>query len=315
MVRKCLNWLLNAAFVLIIVVTLAPVILSAMAFILLLILIKTDALDGLSRSEAAIAALEATRLSAYTEHAPNYCMTIDDCMTLFNIVEYDNHVDNTDLRAGLMALAAETEGWHVEAVTPEDYTARIPVEASFLLPDIIFDAWFESAESIAFFDQESGLFIQLRDDKAPKPGAIRADKLTVPHDGYVYTMETHGGFHGDGTTFHALIIPEETRAAFEAALSNHADWHERMVTPAEYAELLSCFYECPKMLPPDDLIFDRWCYVDTYACSHPDEEPAFDIHPGFPAIMREAGARWSFNWLVALYDSDTGLFIFYQYDS
>lgn len=313
--KKVLNWLLNAAIIAIVVVILAPVILGTLFFIFLFVAIKTDALDGLSRSEAAIEALKSANLSAYTEHAPYRCTTVDDCMTIFEIAEYDNHIDNTDLRAGLMALAADTDGWHVEAVSTTDYAAHIPAEAAFLLPETSFDAWFESAEDTAFFDQESGLFIHLHEGETPKPGTVRADKLTVPHNGYVYTMETHGGFHGDGTTFYALIVPEEKRAAFESTLSTHADWHEGTVTRAEYDELLNCFYECPVLLPSNDASFDQWCYVDTYARAHPNEEPDRDIHPRFPAVMREAGARWSYNWLVALYDADTGLFIFYQYDS
>lgn len=274
-----------------------------------------DALDGLSRSDAAVAALEATHLSAYTEHAPHYCTTIDDCMTIFEIAEYDNHVDNTDLHAGLMALAAETDSWHVEPITAADYAARIPAEAAFLLPDVTFDAWFESAGTCSFFDQDSGLFVHLCEDETPQAGTVRADKLTVPHNGFVYEMETHGGLHGDGTTFYALIVPEEQRADFEAQLTAHTDWREGTVTQEEYAVLQNCFYEYPGLLPSDDVTFDWWSHVDTYARSHPDEEPDFDVHANYPAVMRESGARWSTNWLVALYDADTGLFIYYEYDS
>ena len=317
--RKVLKYLGYAALLLVlpaIGLLLVPLAIAVLWLIVFAVLSPfDDVLDGLSRSEAAIEALKSANLSAYTEHAPYHCTTIDDCMTIFGIAEYDNHVDNTDLRAGLMALAAGTDGWHVEAVSAADYATRIPPEAAFLLPDATFDAWFESAEDMAFFDQESGLFVHLREGEAPKPGTVHADKLTVPHNGFVYEMETHGGFHGDGTTFYALIIPEEKRVAFEETLNDHTDWHKGMVTHAEYTELLRCFYECPELLPSDDLVFDQWCYVDTYARSHPNEAPARDVHPRFPAVMREAGARFSQNWLIALYDVDTGLFIYYEYDS
>lgn len=313
--KKALNWLLNAAMIMIVGVAVAPLVLGVLFFILLFIASNTGMLDGLSRNEAAVDALDATHLAAYTKHAPYYSATVDDCMTIFEIAEYDNHVDNTDLRAGLMALAAGTDGWHVESVSVADYAARIPAGAAFLLPDATFDAWFESAEDMAFFDQESGLFVHLREVEAPKSGTIRADKVTVPHDGYVYTRETHGGFHGDGSTFYALIIPEEKRVIFEATLNDHIDWHKGMVTHTEYAELLHFFYECPELLPSDDLVFDQWYYVDTYARAHPNEAPDRDIHPRFPAVMQEVGAHFSQNWLVALYDADTGLFIYYQYDS
>lgn len=313
--KKVLNWLLNAVMIFIVAVAVAPIVLGVLFFIFLFVAIKTDALDGLSRSEAGIAAMEASQLSAYVEYAPYHCLTIDDTLTLFSLAKYDNHVDNTDLRAGLMALAADTDGWHIEPVTATEYAACIPTEADFLLPIATFDAWFESADTHSFFDQESGLFVNLRMDEAPKPGTIRADKLTVPHNGYVYTMETHGGFHGDGTTFYALIVPEEKRAAFETTLAAHADWHEGTVTQEEYAVLQKRFYEYPGLLPSADVTFDWWSHVDTYARSHPDEEPDFDVHPDFPAVMREAGARWSLNWLCALYDADTGLFVYYQSDS
>lgn len=317
--RKVLKYLGYAALLVILPVIgllLVPLAIAGLWLIVFAVLSPFDgALDGLSRSEAAIAALEATRLSAYTEHAPYHYMTIDDCMTIFEIAEYDNHVDNTDLRAGLMAIVAGTDGWHVESVSAADYAARIPAEAAFLLPDATFDAWFESADDMAFFDQESGLFVHLHKGEMPKPGTVRANKVTVPHDGYVYTMETHGGFHGDGSTFYALIIPEEKRVIFEETLNDHIDWHKGMVTHTEYAELLHFFYECPELLPSDDLVFDQWCYVDTYARAHPNEAPDRDIHPRFPAVMQEVGAHFSQNWLVALYDADTGLFIYYQYDS
>ena len=307
--KKVLQWIgITAAY------------LGTMMFFGILFLLGLLMVFGLESEHAAMnddaeAALRATGLTAHTEYAPWHDLSIDGTLTAFVMPQYDNHVDNTDLRAGLMALAAGTDGWHVEAVFAADYAARIPAEAAFLLPDATFDAWFESAEDMAFFDQESGLFVHLREGEAPKPGTVRADKLTIPHDGYVYTMETHGGFHGDGTTFYSLIIPEEKRVAFGETLNDHTDWHKGMVTHAVYTELLRCFYECPELLPSDDLVFDQWCYVDTYARAHPNEAPDREIHPRFPAVMREYGARFSQNWLVALYDADTGLFIFYEFDS
>ena len=56
--------------------------------------------------------------------------------------------------------------------------------------------------------------------------------------------------------------------------------------------------------------------MDAYARSHPDDpDPWPRSGDHFPAVMQEAGAVASMNWLVALYDADTGLFIFYRYDS
>ena len=68
------------------------------------------------------------------------------------------------------------------------------------------------------------------------------------------------------------------------------------------------------MLPDPEITFDWWCYVDDYAREHPEKEPDKDVHPHFPAVMQEAGAVFSLNWHIALYDADTGLFIFYGKD-
>ena len=86
---------------------------------------------GLESEHAAMddhaeAALRETGLTAYTEHATWHDLTIDGTLTAFVMPKYDNHVDNTDLRAGLMALAAGTDGWHVEAVSAADYAALVP---------------------------------------------------------------------------------------------------------------------------------------------------------------------------------------------
>ncbi len=313
--KKALNWLLNAAMIVIAGVAVAPLVLGVLFFIMLFIASKTGMLDGMSRSEAAIAALDATHLSAYTEHAPYHSMTVDDCMTIFDLFKYDNHIDNTDLRAGLLSLAAITDGWHMEPLPPDNYAARIPAEAAFLLSDATFDAWFESTEDTAFFDQETGLFIHLRTGEAPKPGSVRANGLTIPHNGYLYEMETHGGFHGDGSTYYVLIVPEEKRPALEKALAAHADWHMGDVPHAEYRVMHDeLFFQVLPLYPAADVDFE-WCsFVDTYARMYPEDASPTTPDTRFPAAMQEIGACWSMNWLCALYDPDTGLFIYYEHD-
>ena len=153
--KKVLDWLLNAAAVVFAAIILAPLALRVLFFILLFVAANTDALDGLTRSEAAVTALEATQLAAYVDYAPYCAKTLDDTLTAFEMPWYNNHADNTDLREGLMQLIAITDSWHVEPTTPADYAARIPTKAAFLLPDVTFEAWYASSEGTAFFDQES----------------------------------------------------------------------------------------------------------------------------------------------------------------
>ena len=322
--RKVYDWFIQAMGVVFIVATLFPALLLFFFVCYFGIGVGVLGLDlDHDKDARAVAVLENTGLTAYTISAPYHAMTVDDALTAFITFKYDNHEDNTNLWDGIMTTAATSPNWHVEAVTCDEYTVRLNIifpEAAFLLPaDVTFDAWYEDADRLAFFDQDTGLMICLQPDKQPRKGSIKADGLKVPHDGFVYEMETDGGSHGDGTTYRALIVPEDRRAAFEADISQHADWHKGTVAPEEYACMhLSAFFEMPKQLPdllPDpDIAFDWWLYVDDYARTYPDKEPDRDVHPHFPSVMQEAGAVFSLNWHIALYDADTGLFIFYGLD-
>lgn len=274
--------------------------------------------DGDAR---AVDALENTGLAEYVDHAPFHAMTIDDSLTAFILFKYDNHVDNTNGWEGVMMTAAETPGWQMEAVTCDAYAAKLNTvfpEAAFLLPaDVTFDAWYEAAECLAFFDQDTGLMICLCPDTQPHTGRIKAGGISIPHNGFLYEMETHGGFHGDGDTYQALIVPEDQRTALVKKLASHDDWHEDTISCQEYRLMQDKrFYQIPALYPSADVHFEWWCYVDAYARSYPDDpDPWPRSGDLFPAVMQEAGAVASMNWFVALYDADTGLFIYYRYDS
>lgn len=317
--RKVYDWVFQFLGVVFITVTVVPCALGFLLFAALFIGVNLLGWDLEPDGDArAAAALENTGMEAYVEYAPYHTMTIDASLTAFIMPKYDNHVDNTNLRAGMANTAAELPGWHVEALSCDAYAARLNgifPEAAFLLPaDVTFDAWYEDADRLAFFDQDTGLMVHLQPDTQPHAGRIKVDGLTIPHNGFMYEYESHGGCHGDGNTYQALIIPKDKRADVEAALANHADWHKGTVTPEEYATMHTrIFYELPELLP--DATFDWWCYVDGYARRYPDQEPDKDVHPYFPAVMQEAGAVFSLNWHIALYDADTGLFIYYRYDS
>lgn len=271
-------------------------------------------------NDDAESALRAIGLTAYARYAPWEDLNIGGTLTAFVMPKYDNHVDNTNLWAGVMAHAATADDWHVEPITTKEYAnllkAHLP-EAAFLLPDdVTFDAWYQEKDAMAFFDQDTGLMICLNPAKTPRPDSIRADKLSVPHNGFVYEMETHGGFHGDGDTFYALIVPEEKRTAFEATLSAQADWHNTTISYGDYLDMHDRkFFEVPPLYPAEGTDFEWWSYVDTYARQYPEKEERSGSNDYFPVAMQEIGARWSMNWLVAMYDADTGLFIYYAYDS
>lgn len=311
--KKVLQWLgITAAYL-----GLGTLMIFGIPFLLGLMMIFGLESEHAAMNDQAEAALRETGLTAYTEFATWHDLSIEGTLTAFVMPKYDNHVDNTDLRAGVIAHAATADGWRVEPVTAQDYTACLPAAAAFLLPDVTFDAHHQAENSLSFFDQDSGLLVHLHTDRQPHAGSIRAAGLTLPHNGYVYETETHGGLLGDGTTYRAFIVPEAERSSLEATLTAHADWHESPITRAEYIHLHNHeFYSVPGLYPADDVTFDRWCYVNTYARAHPDFVSEYTPdNSDFPAVMQQAGARPAGNWLLALYDADTGLFIYYEYDS
>jgi len=55
--------------------------------------------------------------------------------------------------------------------------------------------------------------------------------------------------------------------------------------------------------------------VDAYARMYPEDASPTTPDARFPAAMQELGACWSMNWRCALYDPDTGLFIYYEHDT
>lgn len=270
--------------------------------------------------DAAEAVLIRTGLTAYVEDAVWNDLSIDSTLTVFEMPSYSSRTDTFDLRERMMADMAQLPNWQTESVTSAEYvellTAACP-DAAFLLPvDVTFDARYEAENELALFDRETGLMIDLRTDVQPKAGFQIQNGLTIPHNGYLYQLETHGGFLGDGRSYRACIVPNEQRAAFAEALSAHTDWHRGTVTREEYIVLHDrAFYAVPLLYPTADVDFDWWCWIDTFALNYPEmagDQPASE---DFPAVMRSIGAHVSGNWIAAVYDEDSGLFIYFEMDT
>ncbi len=262
-------------------------------------------------------ALRAVGMGTYAKYHYYYVLTGPDTAA-FHLSMYDNHTDHTDLRAALMADAAATDDWTVAPVTAAEYAAQIPPEMAFLLPDanLVFDASYHKDSTRAFFDQETGLMVYFGPDRAAPAKQLRLGGVSVPTDGFLYGMDTHGGFLGDGQTYWAFAVPEESRSALEADLAAHGDWHVGSVPQAEYVRLHeSCFYEVPALFPHPEIVFDRWYYADDFARQYKDADIPRKNSECFPAVMQETGAGRTLNWSVGFYDEDTGLFLWYEFDS
>ncbi len=271
-------------------------------------------------NDAAEAVLSKTGLSAYVEYAPWHDLSIGGIFTAFEMPRYDDHTGNNNVREGMMSAIAQLPDWQLKAVTAEEYAnllhAHCPEAAFFFPADVTFDAQYRTDTEIALFDQETGQMVDLRTDRQPHAGTLSLHGLSIPHNGYVYETETHGGFHGDGRSYRACIMPEEDRASFVATLSAHADWQEGTVTRDEYITLQEHSFAVPPLYPLAGVDFDWWCWVDTYARNHPkDKKERSWNNYYFPAVMRDSGACCSMNWYAAWYDEDSGLFVFFEYDS
>ncbi len=216
-----------------------------------------------------------------------------------------------------------TDGWIKSEYTGADYARQIQFfapDAAFLLPDasVTFEQLrYGDGSSLTWYDPDTELLIHWHAQKTPECGSVRIDRMKVSHSGWLYEIETHGGFNGDGTTFLAFIVPEEERSALTAKLATQEGWLPCAVTQAEYAAFQDrAFYEVPPLFPPEDVVFDWCCYVDVFARKYPDHERTIVLDgSAFPAALQEVGAVRSGNWLAAFYDAETGLMIYYEYDS
>lgn len=199
--RKVLTWLgvaLGAAVGCIMVRYGLPLLM------MIALLFGLDAIDAPlhSTAEQALGKLELTPI---VQNHSKKDLTIEGVVTAFPILEYDA-VDN-DVHAALMAHLATAEGWQTGALPGSAYAEQLALlhpGAAFLLPeeDVIFDAWYTGEDALAYFDQDKSLFIYLERNGVSTPGEIRLDGFTVPHDGYLYELETHNLF-GYGETYQA----------------------------------------------------------------------------------------------------------------
>ena len=108
------------------------------------------------------------------------------------------------------------------------------------------------------------------------------------------TLDTHGGFHGDGCCLTVFTVDSGDREALWLALSALPGWHVEAVNPDDYAAFPLC--SCQTLVyPAPDTVFDAWYLRD-------DNE----------------GREWAdyaLNLSRAWYDRDTGMLFFYRMDT
>ncbi len=218
MKKGCIGVLLKLILAILLLRFVVPLVL--MAAILLFASITMD--DG---NEAGRALLQEVGMVEMARFAPAELLTVEDSLTVMKLPWYDNHVDNTDLRAQFLQEASTVAGWEIVPVSPEEAASLWPAEAAFLLSDATFEARYAREDGVrALYDADTGLFIHLT-GKKPATAHFLQDGLNVTGASAQYKLNTHGGFHGDGESFFALVVPPEQRGQFVEELSSRPEWH------------------------------------------------------------------------------------------
>lgn len=160
----------------------------------------------------------------------------------------------------------------------------------------------------------SGYAQEDESDLSPARAALEATGLSAQRDAAApaLSLDTHGGFHGDGST----LIVFESASELMAAISQTDGWRISPITDEEYALLAdSWFQSAPLVSPPPGTVFDAWFYRN----DQPDDPFSAQLTqayaPYLPQHCREDGVVYSANWAMAFYDADTGLMCYYRLDT
>ena len=108
------------------------------------------------------------------------------------------------------------------------------------------------------------------------------------------TLDTHGGFHGDGCCLTVITVDSRDREALWQALSALPGWHVEAVNLDDYAAFPLCACQT-RVYPAPDTVFDAWYLRD-------DNEG-------------KEWADYALNLSRAWYDWETGMLFFYRIDT
>lgn len=215
-----------------------------------------------------------------------------------------------DLRADAMNAITSAEGWHTEPVTAAEFDellracqVGIPLAPA---ADAIYDAWFfrqggiyppvlpaqrpAGEWTLCFFDRDNGTFITLTQDNTMQDADALAqhspEKLPLAALGLEGISLGTLPFLRQETpvSLTALEVPAALRDEFLRLMTASGFWQESSTSRRDFSAMLKSMQEevWPCLYPAVGVTFD-WCF------------------------QQGKTSAW--------YDVDTGLFIYYQYDS
>lgn len=157
------------------------------------------------------------------------------------------------------------------------------------------------------------LVLSLKIEEMPKQDAVRtagtdrrilralSEELHVDMSGGTVVLheDTHGGFHGDGETFCTVTFASES--AVETHLSDCALWSSLPLTDNLYTAAYSLTTEDAPFFPTIENGYYYFC----------------DRHPGIENDRDDSALlnRGSYNFTLAIYDTDSHTLYYYQLDT
>lgn len=220
-------------------------------------------------------------------------------LSAFCMPHYFSREDPRNLREEALEKLRTLPGWHVEEVDAAQVTALMKAccsgAALFPLEGVSFQAWFcemggECPETIpgkmtgrwtlGFFCKEEGWWLCLNGE-----GYKLGDSAPMQQAG-----------------------PIAITAAYQPA--DDGPWNEGEITRDELVRLMDRTQEeaWPQLYPAAGIVFDRWRWEDRSGGK------AFGWNEAaFPQALQNAGIQDSRDWVLTLYDEETGLQVRYEY--
>lgn len=221
-------------------------------------------------------------------------------LSAFCMPHYYSREDPRDLRQEALDKLRVTPGWHVEPVDAAQVTALMrancPGATLFPKEGTTFQAWFCEQDGIypeTLPREMSGASWKL--------GFFSAD------DGWWLYMDDKGYDLGNDVQMQQAG-PIAITAAYQPA--DDGLWNEGEITREELVSLMERTQEeaWPRMYPAAGIVFDLWHWEDRSG----GKNFAWNGE-AFPQTLQNASIQDSRDWVLTLYDEETGLQITYEY--
>lgn len=221
-------------------------------------------------------------------------------LTAFCMPHYRSREDSRNLWEVALDKLRITPGWHVESIPAERVAQlmRTYCPESVLLPDSggMFEAWF---------------FAQGRNCPDTIPGERPMDEWTMgffdaDEGWWLYIADT--GRETGGNAQMVQAGPVAIRAGCQPP--DEGPWNMGEITREELVRLMNRTQEevWPKLYPAEGIAFDRWRWEDRSGGK------VFSWNENaFPQVLVNAGIQDSRDWVLTLYDDETGLLVVYEY--